>query len=87
MHFRLALPLRLESIEDIDNIDHFPKPICYACGHCGVTLKFGAAERNCKTSDATRLDRRGFRLLSECVGQPCEPAHVHPHRQIVALGV
>ena len=33
-HFRLALALRFKRIEHIDNIDHFPKAICHASGHC-----------------------------------------------------
>ena|ERR1700733_2586061 len=37
--FRLPLALRLESIEHIDNIDHFPKPIRHASGHCRANFQ------------------------------------------------
>ena len=37
------------------------------------------------------VDRHGGRvilaILAEAIGQPCEPAHAHPHREVLALHI
>jgi 16S rRNA U516 pseudouridylate synthase RsuA-like enzyme len=86
IRFGGAFALGLESVEQVDNIDHFPKPIGNASRHSRRNFQ-RLVQPDKVVVHRVQRHRAGMvlDLFAESVCQPSEAAHVHPHREVLAL--
>ena len=89
LFIRAALPrLRLGGLQQRHDIRNLPKPIRHASGHRrGYAQRLMDANEIVVGHEQRDRVRVVLDLFREAVRQPGEAAHVHPHRQVRALGV
>ena len=84
----LILLVGLERLDHFNQVRHFPNSIRYARCHCGRHLQGRllageVVEHGVKRDSASMV----FNLLAVAIGQSREPAHMHPHREVLPFNV